>query len=45
MSIECGSEKYYRCLANHDESDEDVYERIVPFLIDFKELSNIKRGK
>jgi hypothetical protein len=37
--------KYYRCLANHDEFDEDVYERIVPFLIDFKELSNIKRGK
>jgi hypothetical protein len=38
-------EKYYLCLATHDEPDEDIYERILPCLKEFKELSDIKIGK
>lgn len=43
--LEFENKKYYLCLATHNESDEDIYNRILPCFIEFKELSNIKIGK
>jgi hypothetical protein len=43
--VEHENKKYYLCLATHDEPDEDIYKRILPCLIEFEELSNIKIGK